>query len=131
MSIATYSLMLCALLAVGQQGPDRRAKEPDQRNFANGKLIPDEDYCDQPRIVVTRDGTWVCILTTGPGHEGSEGQHVVATSSTDQGKTWSPLVDVEPVAGGKKSSYALALITPADRIYAFYCYNGDGIRHLP
>ncbi len=103
----------------------------DSRNFGNGRLIPAENYCDQPRIVVTRDGTWVCILTTGPGNEGEEGQHVGATSSQDKGKTWSRLVDVEPPDKEKRSAYALALITPADRIYAFYCYNGDAIRTLP
>lgn len=104
---------------------------PDPRNFATGRLIPDEGYCDQPRVVVTRDGTWVCVMTTGPGREGGVGQHIVATRSADQGKTWSPLVDVEPAEGGKKSSYAIDLITPGDRIYAFYCYNGDGISTLP
>ncbi len=103
---------------------------PDPRDFANGRLIPDEDYCDQPRIVVTHDGTWVCLMTTGPGREGAGGQHVVATRSTDQGKTWFPRVDVEP-GQEPKSAYALALVTPQDRIYAFYCYNGDRIRTLP
>lgn len=103
---------------------------PDPRNFANGHLIPDEDYSDQPRIVVTKDGTWVCVLTTGPGNEGEQGQHVVATSSRDKGRTWTPLVDVES-GKDKRSAYAIALITPADRVYAFYCYNGDGISTLP
>lgn len=103
---------------------------PDPRNFANGRLIPDEDYSDQPRIVVTQDGTWVCVLTTGPGNEGEQGQHVVATSSRDKGQTWTPLVDVES-GKDKRSAYAIALITPTDRIYAFYCYNGDGISTLP
>jgi len=105
--------------------------QPDPRNFSNGRLIPDEDYCDQPRIVVTRGGTWVCILTTGPSHEGGEGQHVVATTSRDRGKTWSPLVDIEPAEGKRISSYALAFKTPSDRVYAFYCYNGDGISTFP
>ncbi len=123
------SSLLVARPAYG--APEEKGPRPDPRNFANGWLIPDESYCDQPRIVVTQDGTWVCVLTTGPGHEGGDGQHVVATTSRDQGKTWSPLVDVEPAEGGKKSSYALALRTPFDRVYAFYCYNGDGIRTLP
>ena len=105
--------------------------KPDPRNFANGRLIPDEDYCDQPRIVVTRDGTWVCILTTSAAHEGARGQHVVASRSADKGRTWSPLVDVESAQDTNKSSYAIALITPSDRVYAFYCYNGDSITTLP
>ncbi len=130
------SLIPClCVIAAGSLGTELRAQKAvpgrDPRNFANGLPIPVEGYCDQPRIVVTSDGTWVCVLTTGPGQEGSDGQHVVATTSTDRGKTWSPPVDVEPVAGGKKSSYALALATPFDRVYAFYCYNGDGIRTLP
>jgi len=111
-------------------GASKKA-EPDPRNFANGRLIPAENYCDQPRIVVTKDGTWVCVLTTGTGNEGEPGQHVVAASSTDQGKTWSRLVSVEPPDREKRSAYALALVTPADRIYAFYCYNGDAIRTKP
>ena len=105
--------------------------DPDLRNFANGRLIPAENYCDQPRIVVTQDGTWVCVLTTGKGNEGEPGQHVVATASNDRGKTWSPLVDVEPADTKITSAYAVALITPADRIYAVYCYNGDAISALP
>jgi hypothetical protein len=104
---------------------------PDPRNFANGQRIPVEGYCDQPRIVVTKDGAWVCVLTTGPGVEGAEGQHVVATASEDKGKTWSPLIDIEPVDKERKSAYVLALITPQDRVYAFYNYNGDAIHTKP
>jgi hypothetical protein len=104
---------------------------PDPRNFANGNRIPAEGYCDQPRIVVTKDGTWVCVLTTGPGVEGAEGQRVVATASTDKGQTWSGLTDIEPPDKERKSAYAVALITPQDRIYAFYNYNGDAIRTKP
>ncbi len=105
--------------------------DPDSRNFANGRLIPAENYCDQPRIVVTKDGTWVCVLTTGKSHEGEPGQHVVAATSSDKGATWSPLVDVEPADAKITSAYAIAVITPADRIFAIYCYNGDAISTLP
>jgi len=107
------------------------AANVDPRNFANGRLIPAENYCDQPRIVVTKDGTWVCVLTTGTGIEGEPGQHVVATSSSDRGGSWSPLVDVEPPNKEITSAYAITLITPSDRIYAIYCYNGDAITTLP
>jgi len=136
-SVKLLRLVSAALMAGLVAAPSRAASpkaapaQPDPRNFANGWLIPDDDYCDQPRIVVTRDGTWVCILTTSSGHEGASGQHVVATRSADQGKTWSPRVDLESARDTNKSSYAIALITPADRIYAFYCYNGDGIVTLP
>src|SRR5262245_44994813 len=107
--IARFAVLVWALLG-GELGgwPAAWGGPPDPRNFANGAPIPCEGYCDQPRVVVTRDGTWVCVLTTGPGQEGAAGQHVVATSSVDFGQTWTPAVDVEPADPEKKSSYALA-----------------------
>lgn len=71
------------------------AEEYDLRNIRHGHVIPDEGYCDQPYVVITHDGSWLCVITTGNGHEGQGGQHVVSTISRDQGKTWSPLVDIE------------------------------------
>ena len=103
----------------------------DLRDARHGRVIPDEAYCDQPRIVVTSKGTWVCVLTTGKGHEGRGGQHVVATRSRDHGKTWSPLVDVEPPDPDRPASYAVACVTPFDRVYAFYTYNGASVLTLP
>jgi hypothetical protein len=126
------AVWLCGVLWLGWEGfAAQPVAVPDPRNFANGWEVPVESYCDQPRIVVTKDGTWVCVLTTSPGVEGAEGQHVVATFSEDQGKTWSPLVDVEKADKAKPSAYAVALLTPQDRVYAFYCYNGDGICTKP
>ncbi|MCY2953581.1 MAG: exo-alpha-sialidase [Planctomycetota bacterium] len=125
------ALLLAWLTLAGAKTAAADRAGPDPRNFANGLLIPDESYCDQPRIVVTCDGTWVVVLTTARGDEGSGRQHVVAANSDDKGRTWSALVDIEPADENRKSSYAIAMITPADRIYAFYCYNGDGIRVMP
>jgi hypothetical protein len=99
------------------------------RNIRNGLSIPVKNYCDQPYVVVTKEGHWLCTLTTGPGREGQEGQHVVATISKDKGRTWSPLVDIEP-STGPKASWVVPLITPVGRVYAFYTYNGDNIRTL-
>jgi hypothetical protein len=64
------------------------------------------------------------MLTTAPGGESSVGQHVVATTSKDQGKTWTPPVDIEP-STGPHASWVVPLLTPYDRLYAFYDYNGD------
>jgi hypothetical protein len=93
--------------------------------------IPDCGYCDQPYMVVTPDGHWLCVLTTGPGREGQDGQHVVSTISTDRGKTWSPLLDIEPSDGSAVASWAVPLLTPSGRVYVFYDYNGNRIDHLP
>ncbi len=119
------------LLVVSCRAIAAEAPEPprDPRNIQYGSVIPDEGYCDQPYIVVTREGHWVCTLTTGKGIEGQGGQHVVSTISRDQGRTWSPLVDIEP-ADGPEASWVMPLITPSGRIYAFYDYNGDRVSTL-
>ena len=104
-------------------------QDPDWRNIHNGMVIPDVVYSDQPYILKTDDGAWLCILTTGAGREGQSGQYVAATRSTDRGRTWSDLVPLEP-PGGPEASYAVLLKTPSGRIYAFYNHNTDDIREL-
>lgn len=102
---------------------------PDFRHLNNGWQIPSEGYCDQPYVVKTDDGAWLCIMTTGAGHEGATGQHVVSTRSTDCGRTWSELVDLEP-ADGPEASYAVLLKVPSGRVYAFYNHNTDNVRRV-
>jgi hypothetical protein len=102
----------------------------DARRFEEGRSIPDEGYCDQPYVVVTRDGSWLCTLTTGRGREGDRGQHVVATISADRGETWSALIDIEP-ADGPEASWAVPLIAAGGRVYVFYDYNGDLVDRFP
>ena len=101
----------------------------DPRDIRTGSRIPAENYADQPFVVVLPDGTWLCVLTTGRGKEGERGQHVVATRSTDQGQTWSKPVDIEP-ADGPEASWAVPLLVPGGRVYAFYDYNGDRVEAL-
>lgn len=101
----------------------------DPRNIKNGLLIPSEGYCDQPYIVKTQDGAWLCVMTTGRGAEGEPGQHIVAIRSTDHGRTWSVPVDIEP-ADGPEASWVMPLITPTGRIYAFYTYNAENHREV-
>lgn len=107
---------------------------PDWRNIQNGWEIPSESYSDQPYVVRTDDGAWLCAVTTGAGHEGAGGQHVVSLRSTDQGRTWSAPVDVEP-ADGPEASYAVLLEVPesypnAGRVYVFYNHNTDNLREV-
>ena len=103
------------------------AKPPagrDLRNIRTGRRIPDEGYCDQPYTVVTPDGNWLCVMTTGSGIEGQHGQHIVAIVSSDHGRTWSKPVDIEP-ADGPEASWVMPLLTNNGRVYGFYTYNGD------
>ena len=62
--------------------------------------------------------------------EGQAGQHVVSTISEDHGKTWSPLMDIEP-AKGPEASWVMPLKVPSGRVYVFYNYNKNNIRVLP
>lgn len=102
---------------------------PDPRNIVCGCEIPSEGYCDQPYVVVTDDGAWLCVMTTGKGVEGQAGQHIISIRSRDRGKTWSPPVDIEP-AGGPEASWVVPLKVPSGRIYVFYTYNADNLREV-
>ena len=125
-----FFLMPLLLSSVGFAADIQSVRAVDPRNLSNGLHIPCKNYCDQPYVVVTSNGAWVCTLTTGKGLEGQPGQHVVSTVSADQGKTWSEPVDIEPETG-PEASWVTPLITPYGRIYAFYTYNGDNIVTLP
>ena len=98
----------------------------DPRDIRTGNNIPNEHYVDQPYFVVTKDGNWLCVETTGPGVEGVAGQHIVAIISEDKGNTWSELIDIEPTTG-PMASWATPLVTPSGRVYVFYNYNGENI----
>ena len=102
----------------------------DTRHIATGSEIPSEGYCDQPYVVVNRDGTWTCVMTTGVGHEGQHGQHVVSAVTADHGKTWEGLFDIEP-GDGPEASWVMPLLVPeTGRIYAFYTYNKGNLREI-
>lgn len=126
-SCHTLASLVFLLLPALAEAADVSASDP--RNIRNGHALPSEGYCDQPYVVVGADGRWLCVLTTGPGREGQAGQHVVSTVSSDRGKTWSKLVDIEPVTG-PEASWAVPLLTPAGRVYAFYDFNGDRVSTL-
>ena len=129
MRLRSTNLAVVALLALGCI--PLRAAEPaksaspaasDPRHISNGWNIPSEGYADQPYIVKTDDGAWLCVMTTGVGVEGAGGQHVVSMRSTDQGRTWEKIVPIEP-ADGPEASYAVLLKVPYGRIYVFYNHN--------
>ncbi len=105
------------------------AQANDPRNIVTGSVIPDEFYADQPYIVKTNDGAWLCVITTGPGAEGAGGQHVVSLRSTDHGKTWEKAVDIEP-NDGPEASYAVTLKANSGRVYVFYNHNTDNLRQV-
>ncbi len=102
---------------------------PDPRHISNGRPIPSLGYADQAYIVRTDDGAWLCVVTTGSGHEGDAGQTIISMRSTDRGLTWSPPVFLEPT-NGPESSYGVLLKVPSGRIYCFYNHNTDNVREV-
>ena len=66
-----------------------QTKSYDFRDRLNGKPIFENGYIDQPYVVVLDSGEWLSVFTTGLGEEGSGGQHIVSSVSTDKGNSWS------------------------------------------
>lgn len=106
-----------------------RSQDPPAVDITTGFEIPSEGYCDQPYVVKLADGTWLCTMTTGEGHEGKRGQHIVSCRSSDRGKTWEPHVDIEP-ADGPEASWAVPYLTEFGRVYVFYTYNAKNLREV-
>lgn len=126
-----YALILLPFGAVAMADTAPQATTgQDLRLITTGMKIASKTYSDQPYIVINKDGHWICTLTTGSGHEGSGGQHIISTISKNQGKTWSTPVAIEPPTG-PVASWVTPLLTPSGRLYAFYTYNGDEINTLP
>jgi hypothetical protein len=121
----TITIIATVLLPLSTTGAI--ASELDWRNYHQGLKIPVKQYNDQPYVVITTDGNWLCTMTVTDGKEGDPGQHMVALISEDQGKTWSDFIDIEPAKGDITSSYGVPLIVPGGRVYVFYTYNGDNV----
>ncbi|MHC4202792.1 MAG: sialidase family protein, partial [Planctomycetota bacterium] len=104
-------------------------QNPPAIDIETGWEIPSEGYCDQPYVVRLGDGTWLCVMTTGKGHEGQKGQHIVSCRSADKGRTWSPLVGIEP-GDGPEASWGMPYLTGYGRVYVFYTYNAADMRRV-
>ncbi len=105
------------------------AQNNDWRDVKNGTSIYTNAYCDQPYVVALENRKWLCVFTTNAGHEGSGGQHIVSSVSTDHGKTWSKPVRIEEPTK-ESASWAMPYLTDYGRVYVFYDYNGDKIHDL-
>ncbi len=117
------------IASMGLDACDYSKITDDWRLVDNGNTIPSKTYSDQPYIIKTDDRAWLCVMTTGSGREGEGGQHTISLRSTDQGKTWSQIVEVEEPSR-IEASYAVLLKSNTGRIYCFYNHNTDDIRQI-
>ena len=106
--------------------------------MCNGNLISGEGgYQDQPQVVVTRNGSWSCVLTLNAVREGGGSQRVVSTVSHDEGVTWSKLVDIEPYLAPpsllpRSTGWVNnMLVKSTGRQYAFYTWNCNNVTTSP
>jgi Concanavalin A-like lectin/glucanases superfamily/BNR repeat-like domain len=123
---AAEGLVLHPPVATAEEFPTEPSTA-DWRNVVNGSQIPRENYSDQPYVVITKDGNWLCVLTTGNGNEGAPHQHIISTTSSDKGRTWSTPVDIEP-STGPEASWVMPLAVTSGRVYVFYTYNSENLR---
>jgi len=124
-AFAAFSVYILCASSVVAEPPTKT----DWRAFDSGHRIFSSGYIDQPYVVVLGDNAWFCVFTTGAGHEGAGGQHIVASRSSDQGRTWAKPIDIEP-ADGPAASWAMPYQTKYGRVYVFYDYNGEKVDTL-
>ena len=103
----------------------------DTRALTSGSIIGNitSGYSDQPQCLVRQDGAWLCTVTYNNLPEGSAGEHVITTISTDHGKTWTPRQPVEP---GQTLQYAYSTLFQGkdDTIFIVYVENSDNVTSL-
>ena len=114
----------------------------DARNISAGITMYKWGYLDQPYCVIIPNNTlpyngikispnrWVCVVTGGPGGEGSSGEVVLSLYSDDNGKTWSNPIHVDPNTT-LTNAYAVIAMNEYGRIYAMYNFNGNNVSSLP
>jgi hypothetical protein len=109
----------------------------DERFIPNGEFIHDGGYCCQPYCAVLPDKSWSCTMTFNDRSwaEGSPGQHMIATRTTDHGKSWSEFVAVSEYSNTSTSgggAYGSILASDdGSRLFSIFIYNSQNVSHLP
>lgn len=112
------------------QDPIGSSSDLDPRNFANGVLMGNFGYSDQPYCVVKKgqSSSWLCVVTVGTGREGSKGENVASLYTHDDGQTWSQPQLIEPNVTGP-AAYAVPFVLESGRVFALYNQNVDDVHY--
>ncbi len=130
--LGPIAMILASAVSAGAESDrliEAMNQTPPAIDISTGREIPSKGYCDQPYVVKLPDRTWLCTMTTGKGHEGQSGQHIVSCRSSDRGTTWESHIDIEP-ADGPEASWAMPYLTTYGRVYVFYTYNAENMRKV-
>ncbi len=110
----------------------------DPRDLKGGHMVSDRNgYYDSQNIVAVggRDGvplTLSCILHHSENREGGPGLQLFGTRSTDRGRTWTPLAEVDEPTRQSHDGYQLVhrRADGSERIFLFYGWN-QGSQYSP
>ncbi len=110
----------------------------DPRDLKGGHMVSDRNgYYDSQNIVAVggRDGvplTLSCILHHSENREGGPGLQLFGTRSTDRGRTWTPLAEVDEPTRQSHDGYQLVhrRADGSERIFMFYGWN-QGSQYSP
>jgi len=90
----------------------------DSRHVDTGLPIPTKGaaYLDQPYVVKTKSGKWLCMMTLGTLGEMEKASYNAsfAATSSNQGKTWSPFTECN------RLHYSIPYVTKTGRIYSLH-----------
>lgn len=112
---------------------------PDSATLADSGIGGDTDQPTpaQPTEGSNQNLTWTCVMTYNALDyvEGTPGEHMISTRSSDQGKTWSPFVSLEPysaVSTDQVSAYgSIGARADGSRLVAYWIQNTNNVSHVP
>ena len=116
LAVHTYLAGKYAISMVATPKPGSR----DPRFFRNGTLMLESAYADQPYIVKLADSEWMAVVTHSNVREGAVDQKMSILRSSDTGKTWRQVSELEPPGKLRQPSWGTLLNTPSGRVYCFY-----------
>jgi hypothetical protein len=94
-------------------------------------VVFDDAYCDMPYMADCGDNVVVMVGTYNVGAEGSDTQTIGIARSTDGGRSFGAVAEIEP-ADGPEASWAVPWYhAPSNKLYVFYVYNYEGLTSVP
>jgi len=101
------------------------------QNWASLPIMWSGSYSCMPYMVTLPTGEIISSLTVSETIEGASTQRVIVLRSSDAGRTWAEAGAVEPPSAPENSWGMPWHDRAAGRLYLFYLYNADNVRHVP